>query len=102
MSHLDQKAESIEYSACWRILTICPNPGVHGELAQLLETFGLPEPIAQETHYPDARSLGQLLTAHQPNLCFVDVTRVSNDALASIQAINQTDQGIGVVALLPS
>ena len=101
MSHLDRRAESIENSACWRILTICTHSGIQGELAQLLQSFGLPDPIAQEVQHPDARSLGQLLTAHQPNLCFVDVTRTTKDALATIHTINQTDQGIGVVALLP-
>ena len=91
----------MESSASWRILTICPNPGIRSELAQLIHKFGLPDPITEEVSYPDARSLGQMLTAHQPNLCFVDVTRITRDALAAIQTINQTDPGIGVVALLP-
>jgi pilus assembly protein CpaE len=91
----------MQMSACWRILTVCPNPQVRGELSQLIAKFGLPEPIADEQTYPDARSLGQLLTAHQPNLCFIDVTRDTKNGLATIQTISQTDQGIGVVALLP-
>ena len=100
MSYRDQTAESTENGACWRILTICPNPGIRAELAQLIQSFGLPDPIAEEVSYPDTRNLGQMLTAHQPNLCFVDATRNVKDALASIQAINQADQGIGIVALL--
>ena len=91
----------MENSASWRILTICPNPAIRGELAQLIQKFGLPDPIAEEVNYPDGRSLGQMLTAHQPNLCFVDVTRATKDPLAAIHTINQTDAGIGVVALLP-
>src|SRR5579863_5008052 len=94
-----RRTESMQMSACWRILTVCPNPTVRGELSQLITKFGLPEPIADEQAYPDARSLGQLLTAHQPNLCFIDVTRNAKDGLATIQTISQTDQGIGVVAL---
>ena len=91
----------MENSASWRILTICPNPGVRNELAQLLQKYGLPDPIAEEVTFPDVRSMGQLLTAHRPNLCFVDATLATRDALASIQAISQNDAGIGVVALLP-
>ena len=102
MSQFDQQADSMENSASWRILTICPNAAVRTELSQLLQKYGLPEPTADETHYPDARSLGQLITAHRPNLCFIDVTRNSKDALAAIQAISQNDPGIGVVAILPN
>lgn len=102
MSQLERRAESNENSASWRILTICPNPGIRAELTQLIKKYGLPDPIAEEVHYPDARSIGQLITGHRPNLCFVEVTRTSKDALATIQAINQNDPGIGVVALLPS
>ena len=91
----------MESSASWRILTICPNPGVRNELAHLLQNYGLPDPIAEEAHYPDTRSIGQLITAHRPNLCFVDVTRSSREALDAIQAIAQNDPGIGVVAILP-
>lgn len=90
----------MENSVCWRILTICPNPAVRDELAQLIQQFGLPDAIADEVQFPDTRSLGQMITAHQPNLCFVDVTRNTKEALAAIQTINQTDPGIGVVALL--
>jgi len=62
-----------------------------------------PRPVADEQAYPErAQAWVKLLTAHHPNLCFVDVTRNSKDALATIHSINQTDQGIGVVALLPS
>ena len=91
----------MESSASWRILTICPNPEIRNELAQLLHKYGLPDPIAEEIQFPDTRSIGQLITAHRPNLCFVDVTRTTNEALAAIQAISQNDPGIGVVALLP-
>ena len=75
MSQLDRRAESMENSASWRILTICPSPGVRGELTQIIKAFGLPDPLAEEVNFPDARSLGQLITAHRPNLCFIDVTR---------------------------
>ena len=102
MSELDRRQESTQNSACWRILTICPNPAVRSELNQLIAKYGLPSSIADEQAYPDARSIGQLLTAHHPNLCFVDATRNIKDALTTIHAINQIDQGIGVVALLPS
>lgn len=102
MSQLDRRAESTENSACWRILTICPDPGVRSELSQLIQKYGLTEPIAEEFNYPDTRSLGQLITAHRPNLCFIDATKSIKDALAAIQTINQADGGIGVVALLPS
>ena len=91
----------MENSASWRILTICPNPDVRGELTQIIKAFGLPDPLAEEVHYPDARSLGQLVTAHRPNLCFVDVTRNTKEGLAAIQAISQADPGVGVVAVLP-
>ena len=73
---------------------------VRSELTQLIGKYGLPEPIADEHAYPDARSLGQLVVAHQPNLCFVDVTKNIKDGMATIQTISQADQGIGVVALL--
>src|SRR4051812_47479718 len=102
MSDFDRRAEPTQNSACWRILTICPNPSVRSELDQLIAKYGLPQSVADEQAYPDARSMGQLLTAHHPNLCFVDVTRNSKEALATIHSINQTDQGIGVVAILPS
>ena len=101
MSQLDRRAEPIENSASWRILTICPNPVVRSELAQLIQKYGLPDPVAEEIHYPDVRSVGQLLTGHRPNLCFVDATKAVKDALAVIQAISQNDQGIGIVAILP-
>ena len=91
----------MESSASWRILTFCPNPEVRNELAQQLQKYGLPDPIAEEIQFADTRSIGQLITAHRPNLCFVDVTRSTNEALAAIQAISQNDQGIGVVAILP-
>jgi pilus assembly protein CpaE len=90
----------MQSSACWRILTICPNPTIRKELVQLVQKFGLPEPIADEYFYPDPRSLGQLLTAHQPNLCFVDVTHSLKEGLDAIHTISQTDSGIGIVALL--
>ena len=90
----------MQNGASWRILTVCPNPTVRLELSQLAAKYGLPEPVGVEIQTPDPRSLGQLLTAHQPNLCFVDVTQNARDGLATIQTINQLDQGIGIIALL--
>jgi pilus assembly protein CpaE len=84
----------------WRFLSICPENQLRQELGALLQASAATAPSNDLSEYPDQRLLGQMLAAHQPNVCFVDVSAQADTALNLIRLINQVDPGIGIVALL--
>lgn len=100
MSAFDSRPPQLKNSACWRSLAFCQDPTLRSELAQLFEKFELSQPVADPGDIPDPRTIGQLITAHRPNLCFVEVIHNTKLGLQAIQTISAADSGIGVVALL--
>lgn len=88
------------FNNSWRILNLCPADVHRNDLASLVKRE-IPGAYSTEIgDYPDGRQLTQLITAQQPNVCFVDTTSNLEKALTLISTINRIDSGIGVVALL--
>ena len=72
------------------------------ELGMLLRATLPTSPVQELGNYPDSKGLQQMLGTHHPNVCFVDFAGDIDTALNLVNLINQTDPGIGVVALMPT
>ena len=81
-------------------MTILANSTVGAQVAQLLQNAEFSDPVCALSEHTDPRSLAQLVAGHKPNLCFVDVIHNTKEGFATIQAINQADPGVGIVALI--
>jgi len=86
----------------WRILSVAVEPRMQRELSMLLRATLPTAPVQEIGNYPEQKDLQQLLGAHQPNVCFVDLSGDTDTGLSLVNLINRTDPGIGVVALLQS
>ena len=87
--------------ANWKSLIICPNQMMLGALVEALSR-GLPQGAAlQVPTYPPGHSLIEMLTAHQPTVCFLDAGTEPERAIETMAELLAANPKLPLVALLP-
>lgn len=87
--------------ANWKSLIICPNQIMAGALAEALGR-GLPQGAAlQVPNYPPGHALVEMLTSHQPTVCFLDAGSEPERAIATMADLLTANPKLPLVALLP-
>ncbi|MGJ5815570.1 AAA family ATPase [Paludibaculum fermentans] len=83
----------------WKILVICPNTKLSGELTPLLAEHVPFSPVIELKDYPTRALLGDALQEQGINLCFVDVETNREWALALLSDLSMLDAKLPIVAL---
>jgi len=81
-------------------LLVCPDPAKMGELGPLLGQMLPLTAMLPVQAYPSAAGLSELVAAHGPGLCFVDVETDREAALRLISQLAEVDRNIQIVVLL--
>ena len=94
--------EATRIDGKWKALFICPNSKIIRELGPLLHHF-LPAFASHEvSNYPTRHQLADLLNAHAPSLCFLEVSDPPDRALALIPELLRMDPKLPIVGVLSS
>jgi len=83
----------------WKILLICPNLAVVGELAPLLAEHLPFSPALELNEYPTRSVLGEALQNQGANICFVDVSANPDWAVALLSDLSLLDPKLPIVAI---
>jgi|DewCreStandDraft_4_1066084.scaffolds.fasta_scaffold76732_1 Flp pilus assembly CpaE family ATPase len=83
----------------WKILLICPDPGMRTAMEGLLADCLPFSPIIALPEYPTRAMLEDALGGHGINLCFVDATSRDEWALALLSDLSLLSPKLPVVAL---
>lgn len=83
----------------WKILLICPDPGLKADMQTLLADLMPFSPVIALDHYPTRADLEEFLNGHGVSLCFVDATSREDWALALLSDIALLNSKLPVIAL---
>lgn len=86
----------------WKTLLISPNKKLIGELKPLLVQQLPTAQVSELGSYPPKASVGEVMTMHRPNLCFLDMMSDQDRAMSLIPEILAVDSNLSIVALLPA
>ncbi len=83
----------------WKILLICPNSSLVGELSPLLAEHLPFSPALELNEYPTRAVLGEALQNQGANICFVDVSANPDWAVALLSDLSMLDPKLPIVAI---
>lgn len=83
----------------WKVLLICPDPGLKAQMEALLAELLLFSPVISLDEYPTRAVLEEVLNSHGVSLCFVDATSREEWALALLSDLSLLNPKLPVVAL---
>lgn len=83
----------------WKVLLICPNPSLVGELTPLLAEYLPFSPALELNEYPTRAVLSEALQNQGANICFVDVSANPDWAVALLSDLSILDPKLPIVAI---
>lgn len=85
----------------WNALIIGPNPRILKDLTPLLGRFFTSFGTQEFKAYPSRHQIGELLGAHEVNLCFLDIASDVERALSLIPELLRQDAKLPIISVLP-